>query len=100
MKITIKTASGTIEKTFDAQVGATLLKQIQDAGVANMPSACDFGICGACICNIEKGVEHINKTHRSEPGFPLADEEVMTCIGGIKPESLDSDDEIILQTIY
>jgi len=100
MKITIKTASGTIEKTFDAKVSETLLKQIHEAGVKNMPSACDFGICGACICQIEKWAEHINKTHRSEPGFPLADEEVMTCIGGIKPESIQKDDEIILQTIY
>jgi len=100
MKITIKTASGEIQKTFDARVGQTLLKQIHEAWVTDMPSACDFWICGACICQIQKWEEFLDKTFRSEPGFPLAQEEVMTCISGLKKDADNQDGDIILQTIY
>ncbi|MGE4443589.1 MAG: 2Fe-2S iron-sulfur cluster-binding protein [Candidatus Altimarinota bacterium] len=99
MKIIIKNQGGEIIKTIDAKVGQTLLKQLTEAGV-EMQSACMFGICAACMCQIEKGEECIDKSFRHEPGFPLGDDEVMTCIGGIKKEMENHDGEIILKTIY
>ncbi len=41
--------------------------------------------------------KHINKEATTAPGFPLADEEVMTCIAKVKA---DADGEIVLKSMY
>lgn len=94
-KITIKNSRGEIIKTIDADLNRTLLKQLEEAWV-EMASACFTGICGACMCQIEAGEEYIDKSFKWEPGFPLAEEEIMTCIAGVK----QGDGEIILKSIY
>lgn len=96
MKITIKNASGEVIKTLDADINKTLLKQLEAEGV-EIPSACFTGICGACMCEIEEWEEHINKEATTAPGFPLADEEVMTCIAKVKA---DAQWEIVLKSMY
>lgn len=96
MKITIKNASGEVIKTLDADINKTLLKQLEAEGV-EIPSACFTGICGACMCEIEEWEKHINKEATTAPGFPLADEEVMTCIAKVKA---DAQWEIVLKSMY
>lgn len=96
MKITIKNASWEIIKTLDADLNKTLLKQLEAEWV-EIPSACFTWICGACMCEIEKGEEFVNKEATTAPGFPLADEEVMTCIAKIYS---DEDGEIVLKSMY
>jgi hypothetical protein len=49
------------------------------------------------MCEIEKWEEHINKEATTAPGFPLADEEVMTCIAKV---TSDEDGEIVLKSMY
>lgn len=96
MKITIKNAAGEIIKTLDADLNKTLLKQLEAEWI-EIPSACFTGICGACMCEIEKWEEFINKEATTASGFPLADEEVMTCIAKVKT---GTDWEIILKSMY
>mgnify|MGYP002332256442 CR=1 FL=1 len=96
MKITVKNASGEVIKTLDGQVNKTLLKQLEAEWI-EIPSACFTWICGACMCEIEEGEELIEKEAVTASGFPLADEEVMTCIAKIKP---DADGEIVLKSMY
>lgn len=96
MKITIKNAAWEIIKTLDADINKTLLKQLEAEGV-EIPSACFTGICWACMCEIEEWEEYINKEATTAPGFPLADEEVMTCIAKVKA---DADWEIVLKSMY
>ena len=96
MKITIKNASWEIIKTLDADLNKTLLKQLEAEWI-EIPSACFTGICGACMCEIEKWEEHINKEATTAPGFPLAYEEVMTCIAKV---TSDEDGEIVLKSMY
>ncbi|MCP4524104.1 MAG: (2Fe-2S)-binding protein [Candidatus Gracilibacteria bacterium] len=96
MKITIKNAGGDIVKTLDADINKTLLKQLEAEGI-EIPSACFTGICGACMCEIEEGEDGINKEAITASGFPLADEEVMTCIAKVKP---DYKGEIVLKSMY
>lgn len=99
MKITIKNKVWEITKIIDAKLWQTLLKQIIDAWI-EMQSACNFWICAACMCQIEKWEEFIDKSFRHEPWFPLWDDEVMTCIWAIKKEAENEQGEVILKTIY
>ncbi|MCH2189039.1 2Fe-2S iron-sulfur cluster binding domain-containing protein [Candidatus Gracilibacteria bacterium] len=93
--ITVKNASGDIIKAIDAQVGKTLLSQL-NANDIQVPSACHAGVCGACMCRIESGESAIQKDFRSEPGFPLDDSEVMTCIASVKE---NENEDITLVTL-
>lgn len=83
MKITIKNASWETIKTFNADLNKTLLKQLEAEWV-EIPSACFTWICWACMCEIEEWWDFIDKEAVTASGFPLADEEVMTCIAKIK----------------
>ncbi len=94
-KLTIRDSDGNTLKTLDISPEKTLLHELQKAEI-DIPNACRAGMCGACMCHIESGAEHVQKNKRGEPSFPLADDEVMTCIGGVT----DSWDEIVLKTLY
>ena len=51
-KITVKNSAGEVIKTIDAEVGKTLLSQLNGSDI-QVPSACHTGMCGACMCRIE-----------------------------------------------
>ena len=99
MKITIKNISWEIIKTLDAQLWKTLYKQITDAWI-EIHHACNTWICWACMCQIETWGEFLNKSFKTEPGFPLDESEVMTCIAWVDEKKLELNEEIILKTIY
>lgn len=92
--ITIKNASGEIIKTIDSDLNKNLLKTLAAEWV-DIPSACYTGICGACICEIEQWEDLIDKEAVTASGFPLADEEVMTCIAKQNKEW-----DIVLKSMY
>lgn len=100
-KITIKDSSWVFLKEIDVRVWENLLRQIQDAWI-DIPYACSNGICWACMCTIETGGEALKKDLLMEPGLPLAEEEILTCIWWLNKEVLETDPnkEIILQTFY
>ena len=97
MKITIKNNEWTVLKQFEWVEGKTLLKQAEENGV-EIPNACHQWMCAACMCHIESGGENIEKDFRNEPAFPLGEDEVMTCIGGVIDDG--ECDEIVLKTMY
>lgn len=99
MKITIKNSFWEILATIPRELWKTLLSTIQKSWI-EIHNACQTWICRACMCNIEKGGEYIDKNFKNESWFPLRDEEVMTCIAWIKKDFIDLDKEIILKTIY
>lgn len=92
-KIIIKNADWELTRELDQDIWKTLIKQMNDAGEEVM-SACHHGICWACIYSVDSWVDNINKSFKWEPGFPLWEDEVMTCIAWIKW----NDEEIILRS--
>lgn len=95
MKIIVKDSEGNIEKEVQVNEKTPILWQLERDGVT-MQSACHAGICWACICMIESGGENLDKSWFSEPGFPLAENEIMTCIWSISR----SEGEVVLKKIY
>ncbi len=85
-KIIIKNSSWEIVKELDQDVKKTLISQMRDAGV-NVLAACHHGICGACIYKVNTWQNALKKDFKWSPGFPLWDDEVMTCIAWISEES-------------
>lgn len=93
--ITIKDSLWNVIKEIPADINKTLLEQLTEAGI-DIPAACYTGVCWACMCEIEKGSDKINKNFNWEEWFPTDETEFMTCIAWIT----DPDAEIILKTIY
>jgi len=83
MKIIIKAKSGDIIKEFPADVNKTILSQLREQEV-EVASACQHWICGACMMHIESGLDSVIKNKKTEAWFPLAENELMTCIWWIK----------------
>jgi len=93
--VQIQNKNGEFLKEVLVEPWKILLSQLEAAGV-EIPNACRAGMCAACMCNITAGGEYVKKDMRWEPAFPLWEDEIMTCIGGV----LDTQETIILKTMY
>lgn len=93
--VRVENKDGELIKEIPVDAGRVLLSQLEAADI-EIPNACRAGMCAACLCNIVSGEEHFIKNLRGEPAFPLWEDEVMTCIAGIK----ETDEKIILRTMY
>lgn len=94
-KVRIENAQGELIKELDVEPWKVLLSQLESAGV-EIPNACRAGMCAACMCRIESWEQYAKKDIRGEPAFPLAEDEIMTCIGWFE----ETDETIILKTMY
>ncbi len=93
--ITIKDKNNKILKSFPINIWKKLISQLKDNNI-EVNSACNIWICWACMFNIESWKENIIKNFKWEPGFPLWDEELMSCIAWVKNEETN----IVLKNIY
>ena len=94
-RVSVKNQAGEVLGSIEAEANTVLLKQLEAAGI-EIPNACKAGMCAACMCHIESWSDAVVKDFRWEPAFPLWDDEVMTCIWSV----LDTDNEVILKTLY
>ncbi len=95
IQVRVENANGELIKEVPVDAGRILLSQLEASDI-EIPNACRSWICASCLCHIVQGGEHIEKNFRGEPGFPLAEDEVMTCIAGVR----ETDETVILRTMY
>lgn len=93
-KVQMQNNAGDTIWNIEIEPGKNLLSQLESQDV-EIPNACRTGMCGACLCMIQKWHEHVIKNMRWEPAFPLWEDEVMTCIAGLS----DAREEVVLQTL-
>lgn len=88
-KIIVKDANGTHITDFVAHEEESLATQAQDNG-ASVPVSCGVGACRACVGKVTKGQEHINTEALGPQHVPTEDNEILTCICALKPETPDN----------
>jgi ferredoxin len=93
--VRIENSNGELMKEISVDANRVLLSQIEAAGI-EIPNACRTGSCASCMCHIVQWSQHIEKSLRWEPWFPLDENELMTCISGVR----ETDETIILRTMY
>ncbi|MBR0898919.1 MOSC domain-containing protein [Bradyrhizobium tropiciagri] len=71
--LTVRFEGAEAEASWSIEKG-TLLELAEDAGLA-LPANCRAGVCGACRQTVRQGTVF----HLTEPPFPLAPQEVLTC---------------------
>ncbi|NJP03884.1 2Fe-2S iron-sulfur cluster binding domain-containing protein [Candidatus Gracilibacteria bacterium] len=94
-KITIKDNGGNILAQFDSTNDSPIATQGQNNGVP-VPVACGVGACRMCVGQCNKGHEFINESAFGEKHIGTEENEVLTCISGIK-EDAPADAEIEIQ---
>lgn len=87
-KVTITDGQGKTCAQFDGNTDESVATQAQDAG-APIPLGCGVGACRTCIGTVEKGLEWIDPEAVSPQQIPTEENEVLTCVCGIKGEAPD-----------
>lgn len=72
----------------------------EDAGY-EMPVACCSGACMVCACRVIEWQDHVDPATVSVPLIDVEDDQVLTCVGGVQEDAIDSDENhtIILQSM-
>lgn len=94
-KITVQDAGGNSLGTFDADATNSIANHGAMAGVI-IPVACGTGACGICVATVTVGAEHVEAGTFGAPSFPVGDDQILTCVAGVKTDT-PADAEITLQ---
>jgi ferredoxin len=94
IKVTYKTVTGE-EKDIAVDESLPLLDQLEASGV-DQPSSCMSGACGTCRTKVLSGREHLDEEKFSMALYPVEDDEVLTCVCGIKDESVEDDGAVVV----
>ena len=92
---------------FIAKDGVNIAELATMHGI-DIPFSCGAGVCGVCLCKVEKWNDIVKADAFNSPLMPLKTdangnpEEVLTCIAGFHPEAFNDgkDHTVILQRTY
>ena len=85
-KVTITDNSGKKVADFDSNTDESIGTQAQENGVP-IPFSCGVGACRACVCKVKKGKEFIDEEAVGPKHIQTEDDEILTCISGVKKEA-------------
>ncbi|PID70359.1 hypothetical protein CSB37_03165 [bacterium DOLZORAL124_38_8] len=86
VQIQINDANGNQVSTFKNQGNDPIAIQANDNG-APIPMCCGMGACRSCVAIVEAGLEHLDKEADGPAQMPLDENEVLTCICGVKKDT-------------
>ena len=94
VKVTIADNAGKPVTTFTANTDESIGSQAQEHG-ADIPFSCGVGACRTCVGKVKKGKEFLDEEAIGPKHIPTEDDEVLTCISGVKADaSEDAEIEI------
>ena len=87
-KVTITNSQGDTQGTFTADPTQSVGTHAQDEGIA-IPFSCGVGACRTCVGTVCKGMEHLDQEAVGPKHIETEDNEILTCICGVKPDAPD-----------
>ncbi len=84
VKITITDSTDQNKAEFESNADESVATQAQEAGVP-IPIGCGVGACRTCLGTVEQGLEWLDTEAVGPAQIPTEDNEVLTCICGVKP---------------
>lgn len=94
-QVTVKDSNGNESGSFRTTDDESLATQIQDQNIP-IVIGCGVGACSMCKCKVNKGMEYIDPEANGPAQFPIEDDEILSCISGIK-DGTPQDAEIELE---
>lgn len=83
--VDILDANGEIEASFTPKMWQSFVEAADDIGIT-MPTSCCAGACFTCACRIVEWQEDVDIGLLSVPLVDIDDDQVLSCIGGLKDE--------------
>ncbi len=80
--------SGKTAAQFTANSDESIASQAQDNG-ASIPISCGVGACRTCVGVVKKGKKHLDEESVGPKHISTEDDEVLTCICGVKKDVPD-----------
>lgn len=85
VRVDIVDHNGTVEASFTPKPGQSFVDAADEIGY-EMSVSCCAGACYTCACRIVQGQEDVDTSLVSEPLIDIEEEQVLTCIGGLRDE--------------
>ena len=96
--IIIKNSQKKVIIKFKGNTEESIGTQAQEQG-APIPFSCGVGACRTCVCRIEKGGDLIEKEAVSPMHITVEDNELLSCIAGIKEGAGEGDIELVVENL-
>jgi len=100
VKVKINDTDGNLLQEFIGEDDKSFHVMAEEAKV-DIPIACGAGACLVCAVRVIEGMEYVQPDKIQAPLVETEEDQILTCISGIKTEALESDEEytIVLQKI-
>jgi len=85
-KIIVNDNSGKKIVDFQANTEESIGTQVQENGVP-IPFSCGVGACRSCVCRVKQGKEFLNEEAVGPKHITTEDDEVLSCICGIREDA-------------
>ena len=85
-KVTVKNSSGDTAATFETNPDKSIGVQAQENG-APIPFSCGVGACRTCLAVVQKGKEYLNEEAVGPKYITTEENEILTCICGVKADA-------------
>ena len=88
-KVTVKGESGKEVASFQANTDESIGVQAQENG-APIPFSCGVGACRTCVAKVHKGKEFLDEEAVGPKHIMTEDDEILTCICGVRKNADDN----------
>ncbi|HMT01034.1 MAG TPA: 2Fe-2S iron-sulfur cluster-binding protein [Candidatus Absconditabacterales bacterium] len=101
VKVTLEDEEGKKLINFQAQDYKSFVDMAEELDF-EIPSSCRAGACFVCAARVKTGAECIDIGKMGVPLVDIEEDQILTCIGGIKSECLEDgkDHEVVLQKLF
>lgn len=79
-----------------ANADETIIEQLEQEAF-DMPYSCRAGSCITCAVIVLKGKKHINEQLGGEKFIETDDDQILTCIAGLREESVEAEEEYMVE---
>lgn len=83
VKIVVNDEDGQEVVTFEGNTEESIGMQAQEEG-APVPISCGSGACRTCVMKVVEGMEHLDKEAVGPAMIEIEDDEILSCICGVK----------------
>lgn len=94
--VTLKSPDGKELIQFTANHEQTLIEQMEEKAF-DMPYSCRAGSCMTCCVVVRSGIEVVDETTGGEKFIDTDEDQILTCIAGVKQESVESEETHALE---
>ncbi len=84
----------------NANADKTIIEQLEEQAF-DMPYSCRAGACMTCAAIVKEGMDYIDETLGGEKFIDTDDDQILTCVAGLTPESVEAEVEykVVLEMI-